>query len=217
MKTILRFLLLAVCCLGLFLLPAPAQAAPYADDFFDDFNDGDMEGWGIWGPATWTVENGELVGALEQADGLAGISTGSVDWSNYVLEFEVTLDTGGLVGMGFRATDVRGYWLVLNVGTDTVNLGTSREGQGSYGLEAVDYALSNGELYRVKIVMSSATLLIYVDDRFILQYIDPDPIMTGNISLEANTLDSSPAIRVRYDNVRITHLDEQVYLPLLPN
>ena len=217
MKTILRFLLLAVCCLGLFLLPAPAQAAPYADDFFDDFNDGDMEGWGIWGPATWTVENGELVGMLEQTDTQGGVWTGSASWSDYALELDAICDVGGIINVTFRASDFNGYWLVLALGSDKVNLGTYREDGSSYEMTSSDFSLSNSERYHIKVVLSGATILIYINDGMVLQHTDPDPIATGNISLAANALDSSPTVKIRYDNVRVTQLDEQVYLPLLPN
>ena len=121
--TFLSFVLL-VC-----LLATAAHAQPLP--FYDDFNDGDYNGWKVTddvepqsGPSEWVVEGGVLVqrsniwayGPVELETKYhlgTHVSTGDKNWADYAFNALVRSTDNDGVGLIFRYQDSKNYYRVL--------------------------------------------------------------------------------------------------------
>ena len=113
----------------LFLLPITVHAQPLP--FFDDFDDGDFNGWQIVddpepqsGPSEWVVEFGELAqksniwayGPVELETKYhlgTHVSSGNKDWTDYTFNAHVRSNDNDGVGLIFRYDSPRDYYRIL--------------------------------------------------------------------------------------------------------
>ena len=122
----MKVLLTILCCLSM-ALPAAAQALP----FYDNFEDGDYNGWKVTddpepqsGPSNWVVRNEELVQTsniwaygpveLETRYHLGThVSTGDKNWADYAFNALVRSTDNDGVGLIFRYQDSGNYYRIL--------------------------------------------------------------------------------------------------------
>lgn len=106
---------------------AYGQALP----FYDDFNDGDYDGWEViddvepqYGPSDWSVERGELVqksniwsyGPVELETKYhlgTHVATGDKNWTDYAFNAIVRSSDNDGVGLIFRYQDEKNYYRIL--------------------------------------------------------------------------------------------------------
>ena len=99
------------------LFTLPALAAEGDILLFDDFNDGNLNGWTIEN-GNWFINNGNLAGSQSGRAFGGRIDTGSSQWDNYRLEADVNGFQGIDQGIGFRYTPNEGsYEVNLRYGT----------------------------------------------------------------------------------------------------
>ncbi|MFC1712475.1 family 16 glycoside hydrolase [Candidatus Poribacteria bacterium] len=196
-----------ILCLLLFALPA------WAGTLFDDFSDGDFEGWTeTWmnqNQTTWKVESGVLM-CDNLSDWSAFLVIGDSTWQDYVVTckarfvaarnnlptFGIGLRHSGLVGAGFKT-----IWFGLN----PFPMQFLGEGAGVVYLEEVQQVTKKekqmpveaGRWYNLKVNAQGDHFIFYVDGEEVIDIRD-NSLVSGAVGLEAH------AAIAEYDNVMIT-------------
>lgn len=149
-------------------------------NFFDDFEDGNADGWDLG--SGWQVEKDGSNFVLSGSYPDWSMTTrGKNTWKNYSLKARIKLIEGdGQVNycknsplryiVGFRLHTI---WL------------TKRTRLGNYeDLASADIDINYNEWHTVEVVGNGGHLKVYFDDVLLLEYIDPDPYLSGQIGFE---------------------------------
>ena len=170
--------------------------------FYDDFEDGNTEGWRITdvqgqsSATVWTViqENNNHV---FQGTSHSWANAGSRSWGDYTFTAKIKLLEGGV------QANVR----VCNEGRYFIGIFTNRMyfckqfdnwSQFTNSLVSIPGAINSNQWFDLKIEVKGANIKIYIDDNLLANYTDPEPLLQGAIAFE--TLDGS---RVLIDDVRV--------------
>jgi uncharacterized repeat protein (TIGR01451 family) len=176
---------------------------------FDDFS-GDISKWSD--PiGTWNIEEGELVGQAGYDGGW--IYAGDTSWTNY--EFQAKLFFYSNAQLVFRSTGhlQNEYHLDLKQLDQVMG--------NTYAIykyqEGILTDLSGGDIYSpvplanpcvVKVQVTGNYLILYINDHYITEIFDPDPLPNGRIGLGMNY-----DFWVRFDDVLVTTLPPLMLLP----
>ncbi|MDC0707231.1 AbfB domain-containing protein [Stigmatella sp. ncwal1] len=145
------------------LAPVIAKTARWETPFSDDFNDGNANGWSVYG-GSWAVSGSQLTVAAHP--GAKAIPAG-VLFSNGTLDADITLGAAGNAGLMFRASR-------LETGTDAYQgyFAGFEQGQVFLGkadnnwttIASVAASLAANTVHHVRVVAVGSTLSVYVDD-----------------------------------------------------
>jgi hypothetical protein len=136
-----------------------------AQDFSDDFQDGDATGWTELG-GTWSVTAGK---AYEQSSTTAANPTsytGNSSWADYAVEAKVTplsLGTSGQVGLSARFTDNANRYYFDYAQTDGKLKIIVKSGGNSTLLASKAYTVNPNTQYTFKADLHGSTLDFYVN------------------------------------------------------
>ncbi len=183
------------------LNPSPSDTL-----FFDDFADGNDDGWQKYGGCTWTVENEEYTSSVSGTEVWCLSVAGNSDWTDYILEAEVYGDAGVDKVVAFRvvnednfyAVNVRSDWM----GADEVTLSRIVDGV-STEIITTDYTSQLNTWYHIKVKVIGENIKVWVDDNQVIDYTDTDtPLDHGQVAVTAYS-GAYGSATVRFDNVLV--------------
>jgi hypothetical protein len=171
--------------------------------FFDDFNDGNADGWTTAGLGTWSVENSEYVVDMDSGYDRRGTSlAGDLSWTDYIFECDVQGNLGVDKHFYARYFDDNNFYSVnfrADPYGDVVLL--KFEGGAQSVLSSTPYPSSNNVWYHVKMRLQGPRIIIYVNDTLLIDYTDAGSSLThGKIGLVGWTGAWGSDV-IRFDNV----------------
>ncbi len=180
--------------------------------FYDDFNDGNADGWEEIIGAPWTVVDGEYEQNLSGANLLSRTFAGDESWSNY--SFQV--DMIGLAGvdkiMDFRRQLDTDSWYGFVIrsdwsGQDEILLKKHVNDPTGIVAATAQYPTQRGVWYTVRVELHDENIKLYIKQRnaesfdLVMDYYDVEPVVTnGKIGFTCWT-GAAGACHIRYDNV----------------
>lgn len=204
-----------------FIIPSKLVFADYPTLFFDDFNDGNLDGWNI-AAGRWFIDNGNLV-ANQTGRALAGyINQNSGDeWDNYIFEVDINNQSGVDEGISFRnSLNGNFYEITLRHGTGAYDtpmfvLHHVQNNVSSTLLLTKNLTLLNNRWYHLKISANFENIKVWIDDRLIADINDQNTVIKkGSIGFTSWTGDVG-ITKVRFDNVKITSLNPPPKTPVI--
>lgn len=196
--------------------------------FFDDFNDGNFNGW-IVESGNWLIGSyKELMGFKNGKLLLGKINTGSSNWDNYQIELDARNNWGIDESIGFRRADDNNYYEVvlryaLNgiIGFEDapeVILQKKEAGVTSRLFSTHDVILITGNQqpipYHIKIYAAKEHLQLWIDDTLVFDLTDTGTkVKSGSIFFSYWTGNYGSAVAT-FDNVKVTALSK-VYYPVI--
>jgi hypothetical protein len=201
-----RFTLAFLATVALITAP-PALAV----EFFDDFEDGNLDGWECDTCEQWFVSCANSEGTafvmLPDTPQLASrICIGELQWTDFILDVDVRGLIGGDKGIFFHHTGVGTQDTYYSVGMtmDTIFL-TKRSdpsGQGSI-LAQAPHPFTNWVWHHVRIEVQGPRIAVWIDGDQYFDYVDPHPLLVGGVCLEAYTGWGVASV-TQWDNVFLT-------------
>ena len=183
------------------LLAISAQAGT----FVDDFEDGNLDGWGEvlnlgGGISEWKVEDGILT-CRRPSDPSTFLLFGEKDWKNYTIEFDARmvekLSNYHAIGMDLRLQNTaNGVWCALRGGANTANIVVWANNNFAKQ-DTKPFAFELNRWYRLKGVANDDSFEFYVDGELVASLSDSN-FSTGYVDLDAN------GCLAHFDNVVIT-------------
>jgi len=183
------------------LNPSPSDTL-----FFDDFADGNDDGWQKYGGCTWAVENEEYTSSVSGSEVWCLSVAGNSDWTDYILEANVYGDAGVDKVVAFRVVDENNFYAV-NVrsdwmGADEVTLSRIVDGVSTEIL-TTDYPSQLNTWYHVQVKLIGDNIKVRVDDNLVIDYTDTGtPLDHGQIAVTAYS-GAYGSATVRFDNVLV--------------
>jgi len=134
--------------------------------YFDDYSDGNSNGWtpvaGTWA----VVMDGSKVYQQSATGGNAASTAGSLAWCNYELSAKVrplTVGADGMFGLNARYVDSSNFYS-FQYSNSTGNLQITKTVAGATTtLQSMPYAMVSGISYTLKAVLNGAILELYVN------------------------------------------------------
>ena len=187
------------------LTSAESNRGEVSPPFFDDFNDGNADGWSPRGFGNWFVKNGEYVVDMGRGRGREGVSVaGDSEWTDYTFDVDITGERGVDKLIYVRYIDASNHYIV-NLRGHPYNdvLLVKRQDGKQARLRGIPYKNDNNVRHHMKIVLHGVQILVSVDNVELIDYIDEEILLThGKIGLGGYTgwcgID-----KVRYDNVMV--------------
>ncbi len=176
---------------------------------FDNFSDGNDDGWQKYGGCTWVVESGEYTSSVSGSEVWCLSVAGNSDWTDYILEADVYGDAGGDKVVAFRVVDENNFYAV-NVrsdwmGADEVTLSRIVDGV-STELTTADYPSQLNTWYHVQVKVIGDNIKVRVDDNQVIDYTDTDtPLNHGQVAVTAYS-GAYGSATVRFDNVLVARI-----------
>ena len=168
----------------------------YSLIFDDGFDDGDTSRWNL--SPDWTVveENGNWF--------LRGMPGGGASLASPLVraEYRFKVDLriiSGMAGLNYRVS--RGNRYLLEVTPGRLRLSKEANGEWSEGIAKANVPISTGLWHTVEISGTAGCIQVFVDETLCLDYVDPDPVRAGSISLGVYA-DNLPA-HVDFDNIQV--------------
>lgn len=207
-------LLVSVCCFN-------GAFAAQKQSLFDGKT---LNGWYVrGGTATYTVENGTIVGTTVKGSPNTFLCTES-DYGDFILDFEVKCDVALNSGVQIRShaskdNHVFGYQVEI-AGSDTASSGGiwdgARRSRWVYQIEkgspaAKAFKDNQWNQYRVQCIGDHITT--WINGVVCSDVIDPMD-MTGFIGLQVHSVGGDPKLQVRWKNICITEIGRNVWRPL---
>lgn len=176
----------------------------------EDTFDSGFTGW-YYGDGPWEIRSGQ---AYINGYGKRTLSTGTAPWTDYTVQVDLTYmnnQNGGLLlraknlALGSNGTSpqagtdfLQGYYITLDrngvvLGKQNYNWTQLKSAPGTY---------VTNKKYNLKASIIGADIKVYVDDVLVLEYTDPDPLITGRPGLRVHNTE------VYFDNFRVTVYDE---------
>jgi photosystem II stability/assembly factor-like uncharacterized protein len=176
--------------LSCFMLASPALGqGPEVVLYQEDFNGGQAKGWEL--ESGWTVASGVLVG-----EGHRWARYRGGEWSNFRFRFRLRIVTGDLHA-NYRLNNASRYYVGLYGGNSALNKQYFPDTFFN-GIASSRIVLSRGAWHNIEIAGQGARITVLADGATILDYTDPQPILSGSIAFE--TLDNS---KVEVDDITI--------------
>ncbi len=189
MGLIFRVTLVGLSLLLLVLaLPLPAQGQQVLV-YQENFDSGQAKGWEL--EAGWTVAGGVLVG---QGHHWARYTGGK--WNDYRLRLRLRVIAGD-IHVNYRLSDASRYYVGFYAGNSALNKQYFPD-KFLNGIANSQFVLSRGAWHTVEIAGQGARITAIVDGATVLDYTDPQPILSGTVAFES--LDNS---RVEIDDVSV--------------
>lgn len=199
--------------LGLFILICVVVVsfnnANAATLLFDDFNDGDDDGW-TQQLGSWSVVSGHYDTNMPNDDFYT--VRGDFGWSNYIVEADIKMngwenDVGLVFYNQANKNHIR-FTVVLDDDSDLVRL-EHGVWTGAVEFEHTsiatyinnDISLERDTWYHFKVVIAGDSVSAYIDD-VLYAYSDSLPYSSGNIGLTWD--DDNPSLTASFDNVRVS-------------
>ena len=162
-----------------FLLIFIGMANANEETFFDDFNDGDTEGWWLSSSGNWSIENGSLRQDNQgnNEDWVKGLVE-NLEISNQIIETKV--NTQGYGGVVFWYQDDVNYFSVIIYPLRRgLNINEGKE-EGGVSLR-YNFPTTHDTWYTLRVNVNSVTGLIdiYIDGSYIFTYKATTMICTG--------------------------------------
>lgn len=184
---------------------SPNRAPSSSPWFFDDFNDGNADGWELIGTGTWSVVNNEFVIEMGEGIELQGMAmAGDPAWDNFVYEVDIRGEAGVDKMLMARYVDAEN-WYALNLRSAPFNdLTLSREEAGNHTiLASVPFENEVGVWYHLIWGFDQRQIQVYMDETLLIDYEDCGSELTnGRIGLLGHT-GSWGVDRVAYNNVLV--------------
>jgi len=190
------------------LNPSPSDTL-----FFDDFTDGNDDGWQKYGGCTWTVENEEYTSSVSGSEVWCLNAAGNSDWTDYIFEADVYGEGGVDKVVAFRVIDEDNFYAV-NVrsdwmGADEVTLSRIVDGVSTV-INITDYPSQLNTWYHVKVEVIGDNIKVRVDDNQVIDYTDTDtPLDHGRIAVTAYS-GAYGSATVKFDNVLVGRSSEML-------
>ena len=163
------------------LNPSPEDTILY-----DDFS-GKALDWQFEGPCTWLEENDVLWTSATGNRVFCLATAGEPTWTDYIYEVDVYGIAGVDKCMEFRVQDYNNHYYINlrsdwpNQGNDSLYFCKIVDGACVY-YESVDWSSQNNTWYHLRVEAIGKRFRVYVDDNFVLQYVDEDsPFLQGKI------------------------------------
>lgn len=189
---------LIICCIG--VLPASAGT------WRDDFGDGDLAGWEVWGEGNWKVESGELL--LSHRDS-TDLYAGEAGWSDYTVQADVMIVEVLIPRNQFpRALILARYQWPESPACYLFGLQWTPNhtvwGLSYYDANSVihpgkldPFPIEVGRWYNLRMTLAEGHIEAYLNNELIAEWDDKSED-SGKVGLHAK------GIEVRFDNVVIT-------------
>ena len=166
----------------------------------------------------WTIQDGKLF----MPDGGYGKRLyGEDGWSDYTVEADITPTSSSNCGLLIRAVNPdSGIYAdqpqdaPAITGTDYVQgyfVGLGLLGKQNYSwstLEQVEFPVSLGTTYHMKVECRGANIKVYIDDTLYIDYTDPEPFLNGKVGMRSHSSG------VQYDNFTVTSITTELKAPL---
>ncbi|MFC1586971.1 DUF2341 domain-containing protein, partial [Planctomycetota bacterium] len=176
-------------------------------EFFDDFNDGNDDGWTVHN-GTWSV----AANAYYQSGNLTTYvrtSTGNMAWPDYIIETRIYIcaggATGGFAGVLFRFQDIDNHYAVIldDRPDDSFYIRGWVGGAYNVFIEDASITIDRDTWYDLRISIAdggtgNATIKVWIDGLFKNQIIDtPQNWAAGKIALMMH------GTQAYYDDIRV--------------
>ena len=185
---------------------------------FDDFNDGNYNGWQVSGP--WDVVNGMLHCSISGQQLWPTAIVGNQSWTNYTFEVDFMATRGVDKSFRFRRAPGKDYGMNIrsnNLGDGgLVELASSEKGQL---ILITNYDTPRNQWYHLKVILQDERIQIYVKDQAVpvIDYYDVGTnIKAGGIDLVPYT-GSYGECEIYYDNVKVTYTPDVLVNNVLSN
>lgn len=190
-----RWLAALLIAVAILLITPVLHTAAQGETYFEDFDDGEAQGWMLDANA-WTVTEGALVGS---GPGWATYMGG--DWSDLTLTFRLR-EFFGILHANIRVLGPTRYiaelvyeekaiavHLIKQIGPQTL---TDPLASGRFVLDGYAQELLKTEGLPVQVDIYGGVVDVWVADQQIVSFEDPDPLPRGTIAFE--TLEQSFAV-----------------------
>lgn len=193
--------------------PSPEAATTQGEVLFaDDFAKGTLEGWtvvdfseGPAGPATWIVENGEVLqggdGSGLPDPGATYLLTGDGTWTDYAVQADAFVDAPSQIGLVARKSTSGYYRARLNVDqrstTAVIEWVDDQPTTNEIARATVPSATHLGRWTRLRFELQGQRLTLLLDGEQVLQAEDTH-LSAGQAGLFATA-----EMTARFDNVTI--------------
>jgi hypothetical protein len=198
----------------LYLLLLAVPLALHAQDFADNFDDGDLDGWSCSSDCDdWFIKCQQSGGSAFcllpfEIQRYSGIYPTGMSWTDH----EIELDFMGIVGLDrivqFR-TSPDGTHYAINMRTEIDDFLFGKVGTvgGAWTvLVDVPFPNENGTWYHLRVLAVGDHIQVWVDEALIVDYVDPDPLLSGNLQLTGYTGGGGPTSVIEWDNVAVQDL-----------
>jgi len=200
----LRIFLIGTVVLLVTAVPIPFNKAFASNIIFqDNFDDGNADGWTpLSGNALWQVKDisgNKMYGARieTQSTGIESIA-GDTNWTDYQLEMDMYPIEGADKNIQFRWNSKYGFCNQFHF---------NGEGLHINNLPTINYVMSNGTIYHIKIILEGPRYQLFINGTEIADVVDPNPLcLSGSIGLTITTGAAYPT-EVWFDNIVVTSLD----------
>lgn len=193
-----------VLCLMLVFALVPLVPVKAATLFYDDFNDGNANGWTPQANYNdWSVvlDNGNYV-YFSSSTNEGRTSAGNQSWTDYSVQAKVKVENFNGSNRAYvsgRYQNGNNYYAASLTGGNKLEL-IKKVGGTTSTLVSKNYTLSTGTWYTVKLEMQGSTLKMYVNGNLELQATDSS-LSSGGIGLVAR------GTVTKYDDVLVTTND----------
>jgi hypothetical protein len=188
-------------------LASPKIPLPFSDDFSKA-----THAWTAVGNGDWSVVDGTYLVKMAPGSTVSGASmAGDPNWTDYSFQVDVKGEVGidKIVLGRFFGNDAYGV-NIRSAPYNDVNLTKAVRGIVTVPSH-VAFENSNGTTYRIQMVFEGATILVYVNNRLLINYTDTDrPLTHGQIALFGFLAGD----QLRFDNVAVSPLRRVAALPL---
>ncbi len=181
------------------------QTDTTAPSLFDDFGDGDLDGWNIISGA-WSVTAGGWAQAMGPFDRPYYIMVvGDETWGDYQVDLDIRLDSGTEYAVGVRWVNDQTWYHCSHTVGGIATISKYVTGQSVRQLASGSSTpLPVGEWYHWRIVVQGNTIRFIVEGEQATMATDgTDPILAGGVALLAPT-----ASVVNFDNVRVGPVED---------
>jgi len=180
-KPALRAVFTGIAMALLFLSAVSALAQEEVLLYSQDFESGQPDGWKL--EPGWEIVEDENGHALAGQGHVWASYTGG-SWSDYRLRFRVKLSEDGSLHANFRLAGPARYFIGLN--REGLYLNKQTGPDNFSGNLANAGGLGDG-WQRIEIAGYGSTITVLVNERVMMEYNDPEPLLSGGIALETLT------------------------------
>ena len=197
------------------IIPGYAQQNKEKGTWTPLFNGKDFTGWTqLGGDANFRVENKEMVGTSKTGTPSSFMVT-KKHYSNFILEFELKIDTAMNSGIQFRSNSlpefekgrVHGYQIEIDPSARAWSAGIYEEGRRGWLFdlsknEAARKAFKNGEWNKYRLEADGPSLKTWINGVAAADLKD-DATASGFIGLQVHSTKKERPMEVRLRNIKI--------------
>lgn len=157
--------------------------------FYDDFNDGDDEGWQVI-DGTWVVESGAYKGTRDPSTSVGKSVTGSDEWTDFQYEGRFKFGAGSFeASLLFRIQQIApgmntGYLYQIGNHIDGLVVLHRLYGTGVEHLMMINCDFTHDVWYNFRIVLQGTHIDYFINDAFIFAYDELTHYSNGKIGVK---------------------------------